>query len=68
MVRHLRKDLVHILFHHLRRNNRVMEGFVGFVQRRDGSWNLQRMKSCMKVMGERVVCCKPYTVLGAGSC
>lgn len=37
MVRHLRKDLVHILFHHLRTNNREMEGFVGSVQRRDGS-------------------------------
>ena len=68
MVHHLRKDLVRIPFHHLRRNNREMEGFVGFVRRMDGSWNLQRMKSCMEVMGERVVGCKPYMDLGAGPC
>ena len=68
MVRHLRKDLVHVLFHRLRRSSREMEGFVGSDQRRDDSYYLQTMSSCMKATGEWVVGCRPYMDPEGGPC
>lgn len=68
MVRRLRKDLVHALFHCLRTNGREMEGFVGSDQRMDDRSYLQTMSSCMKATVEWVVGCRPHMDPEGGPC